>query len=37
VGLALVKRVIEAHGGIVWVESDGLGSGSRFSFTLPLQ
>ena len=34
VGLALVKRIIEVHGGQVWVESDGLGKGSRFCFTL---
>ena len=34
VGLALVKRIIEAHGGTVWVESEGAGSGSAFCFTL---
>lgn len=34
IGLALVKRIIEGHGGEVWVESDGLGKGSRFCFTL---
>ncbi len=36
VGLALVKRIIELHGGKVWVESEGGGMGSRFCFTLPL-
>jgi signal transduction histidine kinase len=36
VGLALVKRIIEAHGGQVWVESEGTGYGSIFCFTLPV-
>jgi len=34
VGLALVKRIIEVHGGRVWVESDGEGLGSCFCFTV---
>jgi len=34
IGLAIVKRVIESHGGRVGVESE-LGKGSRFWFTLP--
>lgn len=35
VGLALVKRIIEVHGGHIWVESDGIGYGAMFLFTLP--
>jgi signal transduction histidine kinase len=34
-GLALVKRVVELYKGRIWVESDGLGQGSNFLFTLP--
>ena len=34
-GLSLVRRMVELHGGKVWAESKGPGWGSRFVFTLP--
>src|SRR5262249_43269537 len=35
-GLAIVRKLIELQGGRVWANSDGIGLGSQFTFSLPL-
>jgi signal transduction histidine kinase len=35
VGLAIVRRIIDTMGGKIWIESEGLGKGTAFCFTLP--
>jgi len=36
-GLAICKEIITAHHGKIWAESEGLGRGSTFSFTMPIK
>lgn len=36
-GLYVARRLVEVHGGRIWVESDGPGKGSCFQFTLPIK
>ena len=37
IGLSLAKRIIELHGGRIWVESPGVGQGACFNFSLPFE
>lgn len=37
IGLYFVKRIVDDHGGKVWVESGGLGRGSTFFVELPIK
>ena len=36
-GLAFCKLAVEAHGGRIWVESEGEGKGANFQITLPVK
>jgi len=36
-GLYIAKGIIEAHGGNIWVKSEGLNKGTEFLFTLPIE
>jgi signal transduction histidine kinase len=35
-GLTIVRELVTLHGGVAWAESEGLGKGSKFIFSLPV-
>ena len=37
IGLTIAKHHVEAHGGRIWAESEGVGKGSTFAFAVPTQ
>jgi len=36
IGLPLCRKIVEHHGGRIWIESEGTGRGTRVLFTLPM-
>ncbi|HEX3365517.1 PAS domain-containing sensor histidine kinase [Phenylobacterium sp.] len=36
VGLSICRRIVEAHGGLMWLEEPSSGGGADFRFTIPL-
>lgn len=36
IGLSITRGIVKAHGGRIWAESDGPGTGATFTLTLPL-
>ena len=36
-GLVICKHIVDAHGGNIRIESEGIGKGTTFKFTLPLK